>query len=82
MYKSEYKMTRTKNKLVEYWGRLDIVSTIDEDDDTIYWIDIIYHNTDVGIGYFKGAKDDFPKMLNEAEAFCMGYDKAIKDMEK
>ena len=73
-------MTRNYKPITEHYGKLDIISTIDKDDESIYYIDIVYHNTDVGITYTKTDKANYIKDLSTMEAFCMGYNQALDDM--
>lgn len=75
-----YKMTRKHKPIIEHYGKLDIISTIDKDDESIYYIDVVYHNTDVGITYIKTDKANHLKDLSVMEAFCMGYNQALDDM--
>ena len=75
-----YKMTRKDNALVEPYGKLDVVSTIDNETGE-YYIDVIYHGTDVGLYYIKTDKENYTKDLSVMEAFCLGYSQAEKDME-
>lgn len=77
-----YKMTRNHKPITEYYGKLDIISTIDEHDESIWFIDIVYHNTDVGITYIKTDKANYTKDLSIMEAFCQGYNKALDDVQE
>lgn len=80
-----YRFTRTKNKLVEYYGRLDIISTEDEelrDGEKWDYIDIVYHGTDVGLQYIHVPRKEYTRGLGIMESYCMGYDQAIKDIEE
>ena len=79
-----YKMARNteKNKpIIEFYGKVDIISTIEKDTGD-YYIDIVYHGTDVGITYIKTDKKNFTKDLSIMEAYCQGYNQAQKDMQK
>lgn len=74
-----YKMTRKDNAITEFYGKVDIVSTIDND--TLdYYIDIVYHGTDVGITFVKTDKKNYLKDLAMMEAYCQGYNQALEDM--
>lgn len=73
----EYKVTRNKNLIIFNYHNLDIRCTKDDDDEAINWLDICYTGTDIGIGYFKG--ENFTALLEQAEAFCAGYNRAIAD---
>ena len=76
-----YKITRETDLLVYPMGALEIRCTRDDTDPTTVWLDICYTNTDIGIGWFTGKNLEFTDLLSQAEAYCMGYNKAIKDKE-
>ena len=75
----EYKATRTKDLLVYHYRNLDIRCTRDENDSSVVWLDICYTGTDIGLGYFTGRNTEFTTLLNQAEAFCAGYNRAMAD---
>lgn len=77
-----YKMTRNHKPITEYYGKLDIISTIDEKDDQLWYIDIVYHNTDIGITYIKTTPKKYCNDLATMEAFCQGYNQALDDMQE
>lgn len=77
----KYKMTRTANALVEQWGELNIVSTTDTEREGWDYIDIVYAGTDYGIQYYHTPRADYQKALEVCEAYCMGYEQAIKDIK-
>ena len=64
-------------------GALDIVITKEPDvafpDERV--IDIVYHNTDVGVKFYLAHNvEQFFQVLDLAEEFCDGYRHAIDDM--
>ena len=76
---AKYKMTRTKNRLVEHYGALYIISTEDEEREGWDYIDIVYTCKDYGIQYYHTPRKDYLKALETCEAYCMGYNQAIDD---
>ena len=78
---AKYKMTRTKDTLVNHWGALDIISTTDEECEGWDYIDIVYAGTDYGIQYAHVPHKDYLKALETCEAYCMGYNQALDDMK-
>ena len=79
---AKYKMTRTKNKLVEHYGALDIISTEDEEREGWDYIDIVYAGTDYGIQYYHTPREAYQKALEVCEAYCMGYNQALDDIKE
>lgn len=74
-----YKMTREKDKLVYNFYELDIIATTDEEDNNAFYIDVVYHNTDVGLHYTHGKNEDYTKELAVMESYCLGYHQAMQD---
>lgn len=79
---AKYKMTRTKDKLVWYWGALDIICTTDEERKGWDYLDIVYHNTDYGIQYAHVPHKNLLQALETCGAYCMGYNQALDDREE
>lgn len=78
---AKYKMTRTKNALVEPYGALDIISTEDEEREGWVYIDIVYAGTDYGIQYYHTPRKEYLQAFKTCEAFCMGYNQALDDLK-
>lgn len=73
-----------KNSKREERGALDIIITSEPDrafpDERV--IDIVYHNTDVGVKFYLSRNvEQFYQALDMAEEFCDGYNQALKDMK-
>lgn len=77
----DYKLNRRKNKLVFHWGALDIVCTEDEEQEGWDYIDIVYADTDCGLGYEHIERKDYLEALSRCEAYAMGYNKALEDLK-